>query len=90
MRAQSGVCIHLVLLGTTAPFCCGGDGSRGNPVTGSAHCALAPYWARRLGKSRLRARQLSERTGEIWCGLEGDRVLLEGKMQFTMQATLEI
>ena len=61
-----------------------------DPVTGSAHCAWAPYWAERLGKSRLRARQLSERTGELWCGLEGDRVILEGKVQFTMQATLEI
>jgi predicted PhzF superfamily epimerase YddE/YHI9 len=61
-----------------------------DPVTGSAHCALAPYWAERLGKSRLRARQLSERSGELCCELEGDRVILEGKVQFTMQATLEI
>jgi PhzF family phenazine biosynthesis protein len=67
-----------------------GYGIPEDPVTGSAHCALAPYWAQRLGKSRLRARQLSERTGELWCGLEGDRVILEGKVQFTMQATLEI
>jgi PhzF family phenazine biosynthesis protein len=67
-----------------------GYGIPEDPVTGSAHCALAPYWAQRLGKSRLRARQLSERTGELWCGWEGDRVILEGKIQFTMQATLEI
>jgi PhzF family phenazine biosynthesis protein len=67
-----------------------GYGIREDPVTGSAHCALAPYWARRLGKSRLHARQLSERSGELWCELEGDRVFLEGKVQFTMQATLEI
>jgi PhzF family phenazine biosynthesis protein len=67
-----------------------GYGVPEDPVTGSAHCALAPYWAERLGKSRLRARQLSERTGELCCGVVGDRVILEGKIQFTMQATLEI
>lgn len=67
-----------------------GYGIPEDPVTGSAHCALAPYWAQRLGKSRLHARQLSERTGGLWCGLEGDRVTLEGKVQFTMRATLEI
>lgn len=38
-----------------------------DPVTGSAHCALAPYWAERLGRSRLHARQLSPRGGELWC-----------------------
>lgn len=47
-----------------------------DPVTGSAHCALAPYWARRLGKSLLSARQLSSRGGEILCGVGGDRVTL--------------
>lgn len=67
-----------------------GYGVPEDPVTGSAHCALAPYWAQLLGKSRLRARQLSERTGHLWCGLAGDRVILEGRIQFTMQATLEI
>jgi len=67
-----------------------GYGIPEDPVTGSAHCALAPYWAQRLGKSRLRARQLSERTGGLWCELDGDRVILEGKIQLTMQATLQI
>lgn len=54
-----------------------------DPVTGSAHCALAPYWARRLGKSRLAARQVSKRGGELRCDVvesaSGDRVLLAGK-----------
>ncbi len=59
-------------------------------VTGSVHCALAPYWAQRLGKSRFHARQLSERSGELWCELKGDRVILEGKVLLTMQASLEI
>lgn len=54
-----------------------------DPVTGSAHCALAPYWAKRLGKSRLAARQVSKRGGELRCDVvesaSGDRVLLAGK-----------
>lgn len=53
-----------------------------DPVTGSAHCALAPYWAHRLGKTRLAARQVSKRGGEMRCDLAtteaGPRVLLAG------------
>ncbi len=49
-----------------------------DPVTGSAHCALAPYWAKRLGKSLLAARQVSSRGGDILCGVGGDRVTLSG------------
>ncbi len=40
-----------------------------DPVTGSAHCTLIPYWAERLGKSRFEARQLSRRGGRLSCGL---------------------
>jgi PhzF family phenazine biosynthesis protein len=47
-------------------------------VTGSAHCMLAPYWADRTGKKKLRARQLSSRGGEIECEVKGKRVLLRG------------
>jgi PhzF family phenazine biosynthesis protein len=47
-----------------------------DPVTGSAHCQLVPYWARRLGKTRLRARQVSRRGGELDGELVGDRVRL--------------
>ena len=50
-----------------------------DPVTGSAHCILAPYWAKRLGKERLNARQVSERGGSLACELRGERVLIEGK-----------
>ena len=50
-----------------------------DPVTGSAHCILAPYWAKRLGKKRLTARQVSERGGRLVCEVRGDRVLIEGK-----------
>ena len=61
-----------------------------DPVTGSAHCALAPYWAQRLGKTQLHARQLSERGGELWCETAGDRVILKGRAVLTMQGTLLI
>ena len=50
-----------------------------DPVTGSAHCALTPYWANRLGKSRLRAHQRSKRGGSLYCEDRGDRVLIAGK-----------
>jgi PhzF family phenazine biosynthesis protein len=49
-----------------------------DPVTGSAHCTLIPYWAERLGKNELYARQVSERGGEIFCELKGDRVRMAG------------
>ena len=49
-----------------------------DPVTGSAHCELAPYWAQILGKNNLIAKQLSARTGLIDCQIQGDRVLLTG------------
>jgi len=49
-----------------------------DPVTGSAHCTLIPYWARRLGKEVLVAKQISARGGELNCELKGDRVLIAG------------
>jgi PhzF family phenazine biosynthesis protein len=49
-----------------------------DPVTGSAHCTLVPYWAGRLGKDVLIARQLSARGGELTCELKGGRVLIAG------------
>jgi predicted PhzF superfamily epimerase YddE/YHI9 len=50
-----------------------------DPVTGSTHCSLLPYWARRLGKERLHALQLSARGGELWCEQAGERVILKGR-----------
>lgn len=47
-------------------------------VTGSAHCELAPFWAKRLGKTKLSARQLSKRGGDVKCEVLGDRVQLSG------------
>jgi PhzF family phenazine biosynthesis protein len=61
-----------------------------DPVTGSAHCALTPYWAERLGRSTLHARQLSERGGELWCEMKGTRVILKGHAVLTMKGTLEV
>lgn len=56
-----------------------GAGVPEDPVTGSAHCALTPYWCQRLGKSRLHAYQASKRGGELWLELLGDRVQIEGQ-----------
>ena len=61
-----------------------------DPVTGSAHCALAPYWAKRLGKTCLIAQQLSERSGQLSCELAGQRVLLRGKAVLVLQGFLTI
>ena len=47
-----------------------------DPVTGSAHCALAPFWAKKLGKNILTAKQVSKRGGDITCEIKADRVLL--------------
>jgi predicted PhzF superfamily epimerase YddE/YHI9 len=49
-----------------------------DPVTGSAHCTLIPYWAERLGRTTLMAHQASRRGGELWCELKGDRVGIGG------------
>jgi PhzF family phenazine biosynthesis protein len=50
-----------------------------DPVTGSAHCALVPYWSRRLGQDKLQARQISPRGGELACELRGSRVFMSGQ-----------
>jgi PhzF family phenazine biosynthesis protein len=49
-----------------------------DPVTGSAHCTLTPYWAEKLGKNKLIAHQVSARGGELWCEMLGDRVAIAG------------
>lgn len=57
-----------------------GAGVPEDPVTGSAHCTLVPYWSRRLGKPKLHARQVSKRGGQLWCEQLGDRVLIAGQV----------
>ncbi len=59
-----------------------------DPVTGSAHCALGPYWAERLGKNDLLAHQLSTRGGTIRVGVRGDRVLLWGQAFTVLEGAL--
>ncbi len=61
-----------------------------DPVTGSAHCALAPYWSERLGRSVLRAYQASLRGGELICRVRGERVELEGTCVFFLEGHAEI
>jgi len=61
-----------------------------DPVTGSAHCTLVPYWAARLGKSRLHALQVSPRGGELWCEHRGERVMMAGKSVQFLEGTIEI
>jgi len=60
-----------------------------DPVTGSAHCTLIPYWAERLGKTVLRARQVSQRGGELFCELLGDRVKIAGHAVTYSRGTIE-
>ena len=67
-----------------------GSGIAEDPVTGSAHCILAPYWAKRLGKQSLKARQVSARGGELVCTLDGDRVGLTGSCTFYMEGWIEV
>lgn len=59
-----------------------------DPVTGSAHCALAPYWASKLGKNILSARQLSRRGGNLTCEVKADRVTLTGSAVTFMEAEI--
>ena len=61
-----------------------------DPVTGSAHCTLVPYWAERLGKTQLQARQVSARGGDLLCGLAGDRVTMAGHAAPFMTGTIHV
>jgi predicted PhzF superfamily epimerase YddE/YHI9 len=61
-----------------------------DPVTGSAHSTLVPYWAARLGKTRLHARQVSRRRGELWCELDGDRVRMAGHGAAYLKGTIRV
>jgi PhzF family phenazine biosynthesis protein len=59
-----------------------------DPVTGSAHCMLAPFWAGRLGRTRMRARQASPRGGDLDVTVHGDRVVLRGSAVTVLEGTL--
>lgn len=63
-----------------------------DPVTGSAHTRLTPFWSARLGKTSLFARQVSARGGELWCSLSADqeRVHIAGTARLYLEGTIEI
>ena len=61
-----------------------------DPVTGSAHCTLVPFWARRLGTMRLHAHQLSSRGGELWCELHGERVFITGHVTLYLEGRIHV
>ncbi|MDE0065120.1 MAG: PhzF family phenazine biosynthesis protein [Gammaproteobacteria bacterium] len=67
-----------------------GLGINEDPVTGSAHCILIPYWAERFGKTEMFARQVSARGGALWCFLKGDRVLISGEVAPYMEGTITL
>jgi predicted PhzF superfamily epimerase YddE/YHI9 len=61
-----------------------------DPVTGRAHCTLVPYWAKRLNKTELEARQISRRGGALHCALDGDRISLGGHAVVYLEGTIEV
>jgi PhzF family phenazine biosynthesis protein len=61
-----------------------------DPVTGSAHSQLIPFWAEKLNKKKMHAKQLSQRGGEIWCGWWGDRVTIAGQCVFYMKGEISL
>ena len=88
LKRLAGLPVHGVIVTAAAEggefdfvsrFFAPGIGIDEDPVTGSAHCALAPYWQERLGRSRLRGFQASQRGGVVRMELAGERVYLEGQ-----------
>ncbi len=67
-----------------------GVGIDEDPVTGSAHTTLIPFWANRLNKNELTALQLSARGGQLWCTLSGDRVFIAGKAVTYLRGEIEV
>ncbi|MFT5837915.1 MAG: PhzF family phenazine biosynthesis protein [Flavobacteriales bacterium] len=61
-----------------------------DPVTGSAHCELAPYWSKKLAKNEFIVKQLSQRTGQMECQLLGNRVLLRGRAVDYMRGKISL
>ena len=67
-----------------------GAGILEDPVTGSAHTTLTPYWSEKLGKNELTAKQLSARGGELRCKMAGDRVLISGQAKTYLVGKIEV
>lgn len=70
-------------------FFCPGEGIPEDPVTGSSHCTLIPYWAKKLGKTSLDALQVSPRGGRLCCQYLGDRVRIGGRAVTYSQGFIE-
>ena len=97
MRALAAI-DHFALI-ATAPgsqadfvsrFFAPGAGIDEDPVTGSAHCMLTPYWSARLGKGKLHARQISPRGGDLWCEDQGERILIAGHGALYLEGSIEV
>ena len=71
-------------------FFCPRVGIAEDPVTGSAHCSLTPYWAKRLGKTELHAFQVSKRGGELFCHDRGERIGIAGHATLYLQGTITV
>ena len=67
-----------------------GAGIPEDPVTGSAHCNIVPYWSEKLGKTKLFCQQLSPRGGDLQCELNGDRVLMSGKCVLYLKGEITV
>ncbi|MDP6424294.1 MAG: PhzF family phenazine biosynthesis protein, partial [Planctomycetota bacterium] len=61
-----------------------------DPVTGAAHCTLVPYWSRKLEKTTLHARQLSQRGGDVYCEHMDDRVMLTGNVVPYLEGVIRV
>lgn len=61
-----------------------------DPVTGSAHCSLVPFWSKRLNKNELRAQQVSDRMGQLYCEHKEDRVIICGKAKTYFKGTFSV
>jgi PhzF family phenazine biosynthesis protein len=66
------------------------EGIDEDPVTGSAHSMLTPFWSEKLGKNAMQAKQVSQRGGELWVEQHGDRVIIAGQCVFYMKGKFEI
>ena len=80
-REELGLCVALFLPDHGIPE---------DPVTGSIHCALVPYWAQRLGKRHIHARQVSQRGGELFCEDRGERVEIAGYAVKYMEGVIHV
>ncbi len=94
MKQLDGVGVIVTAKGQTADVVSRcfypGAGIAEDPVTGSAHCAIVPYWAEKLNMQKLHCKQLSQRGGDLKCELKGDRVLMEGSCVLYLKGTIEI